>query len=104
VTEGLIAQWNFEGTALDETDNNNDGTVYGAIYTAGKVEQGLDFDGVNDYVQVADNSSLDITQSVTMEAWVKLSSYPSQWNVVRYHKQVLWNENTRYWRHSSSVF
>jgi len=30
----------------------------------------LDFDGINDYVEISDNSVLDITGSMTVEAWV----------------------------------
>jgi len=31
----------------------------------------LQFDGVNDYVEVAANASLNITSAITIEAWVK---------------------------------
>ncbi|MCD4695336.1 MAG: T9SS type A sorting domain-containing protein [Bacteroidales bacterium] len=31
----------------------------------------LDFDGSNDYAQVPDDASLDITNSITIEAWIK---------------------------------
>lgn len=31
----------------------------------------LDFDGINDFVSVPDNNSLDITGSITIEAWIK---------------------------------
>lgn len=31
----------------------------------------LSFDGIDDYVEVADDASLDITDAITIEAWVK---------------------------------
>ena len=69
---GPVASWGFdEGTGLtayDSTGNNNDGTLKSS---------GLDFDGVNDYVSVDDHSSLDITEAITIEAWVKLNELPS---------------------------
>jgi hypothetical protein len=36
----------------------------------------LDFDGSNDYVDVGNGASLDITGAVTVSAWVKLSGVP----------------------------
>jgi hypothetical protein len=37
--------------------------------------QALSFDGVDDYVQVADHSSLDITNELTIASWVNPDSY-----------------------------
>ncbi len=34
----------------------------------------LDFDGNNDYVEIPDNDSLDITHAITLEAWIKPTS------------------------------
>lgn len=35
----------------------------------------LDLDGTNDYISVADDSSLDITGALTISAWVKVDSF-----------------------------
>ncbi len=43
-------------------------------WTAGKVGGALQFDGVNDYVNVANSTSLGITSEITLEAWVKRGS------------------------------
>lgn len=32
---------------------------------------GLEFDGIDDYVEIHDNPSLDVTDSITLEMWVK---------------------------------
>lgn len=42
----------------------------------------LDFDGVDDYVAVPDNASLDITTAATVEAWVKTNSATALQRVV----------------------
>jgi len=34
----------------------------------------LQFDGVDDYVEVSDSDSLDITEEITIEAWIKANS------------------------------
>ncbi|MBU4129116.1 DUF2341 domain-containing protein, partial [bacterium] len=80
LTGGLVGHWTFNGQdmdwasttaeALDRSGNANNGNVIGATAAIGKVGQGLDFDGSDDYVDVPDANSLDAT-SVTLSAWVK---------------------------------
>jgi hypothetical protein len=67
------------GTApqtLDSTANNNDGTSNGSMTTAdlvsGKIGEGIDFDGSNDWIESPNSGSLDITgNQITLSAWVK---------------------------------
>ena len=77
----LDGYWKFdEGdgqTAYDSSWNDNDGTVYGASWTSGKVDGALLFDGIDDYVQVPDDDTLDITDEITVMAWVKVNDYES---------------------------
>lgn len=67
---GLIANWPMvEGsgsTVVDAVAANN-GTIYGASWSNGR----LIFDGINDYVEIADAAILDFAGDVTMSAWVK---------------------------------
>ena len=64
------------GTHYDSTVNNNDGTPYGSLNqdAAGKVDGADDFDGVNDHVNCGSDASLDITDEITIEAWVKTNT------------------------------
>jgi hypothetical protein len=74
---GPVGHWTFdEGygtTAYDESGQGNDGTITGALWqdesmcVSGKC---LYFDGSNDYVNVTDASTLNITEG-TVAAWVK---------------------------------
>ena len=73
---GLVAAYGFEETsgtaALDRSGSGNTGTVAGPTRTAsGKFGRALSFDGVNDIVNIADSSSLDLTTGMTLEAWVR---------------------------------
>ncbi len=58
----------------DESGNGNMAkSRSGAAFTSqGKIGGARYFDGTNDYIEVADNSSLDITSALTVEYWVML--------------------------------
>lgn len=75
---GLVAWWTGNGTTSDETGNHNATLVNGATYAAGQVGQAFKLDGVNDRVQVADSPSLALTQSLSIEAWIKADGLPSE--------------------------
>jgi hypothetical protein len=72
----IMGRWNFSEatgtTAYDSSGLDNHGTLVGppnwvpAINTTG-----LSFDGIDDYIRVYDSSSLDISQQVSIEAWIK---------------------------------
>ncbi len=79
---GLVGYWDFNhgsGTiAIDNSGYNDNGTIHGASWTTGgKVWSALSFDGVNDYVSVANMNQLSITGNVTVEFWFKANSWPS---------------------------
>jgi len=59
---GLVAYYSFDDcSAKDLSGNGNDGIIYGAKCVDGKFGKALSFDGVNDYVEVPHDESLDIT-------------------------------------------
>jgi PKD repeat protein len=76
---GLVAAYNFHarsGTMLtDLSGNANHGRVSGAIWTSqGKVGRALAFDGMNDWVTIANAPSLALGSRGTIAAWVKLTT------------------------------
>ena len=84
---GLVAAYRFGegvGTATaDASTNGNGGTLVNgpSWITAGKYGGAVNFDGVNDYVRVADSASLDLGRTGTVEAWVKLDTL-NRWQSV----------------------
>jgi len=65
-------QWTgATGEVRDETGVNH-GTAYGGATTTSDAvyRRAGYFDGVDDYVEVPDSDSLDITDEITVEAWV----------------------------------
>jgi hypothetical protein len=72
----IIAIWHFdkgsETTAEDSSGNENHGIISGATWTTGLLGSALEFDGTDDYIEVANSASLDsITDEITLIAWVK---------------------------------
>ena len=62
----MVAKYSLDETNPSEVEDgvwchDNDGDVEGATTAAGLWGNGLDFDGTNDYVEVADDSALDLT-------------------------------------------
>jgi Concanavalin A-like lectin/glucanases superfamily/Glycoside hydrolase 123, catalytic domain/Glycoside hydrolase 123 N-terminal domain len=57
----------------DSSSSQNDGTVYGPIWTAGKYEYGggLEFNGDNGYIRYGSDSSLQITEDWSISYWIK---------------------------------
>ncbi len=70
----LAAAYNFnEGSGAATADisgNANTGAVSGASWTVGKYGQGLNFNGINNYVNVGNKAGLNLTNNFTVEAWI----------------------------------
>lgn len=58
-------------TAFDLSGNGNTGTATGTTIVDGVFGKARDFDGLDDYVDCGNGASLDITDAITVEAWVK---------------------------------
>ncbi|MFH0923532.1 MAG: LamG-like jellyroll fold domain-containing protein, partial [Candidatus Falkowbacteria bacterium] len=80
LTGGLAGQWTFNGPdmdwasttaeALDRSGNSNNGNVIGATAVIGKVGQGLEFDGSDDYINCG-----NVYDGIkTVSFWIKADS------------------------------
>lgn len=69
------------GTTADDEINAHDGTYSGSptLSQVGLISSGtaVQFDGVDDFIAVADHADLDITTGLTLEAWI----YPDAYDV-----------------------
>ncbi|MCP3682532.1 MAG: hypothetical protein GY861_07555 [bacterium] len=84
LTSGLVGHWTFDGAdmdwssateeVLDRSGNSNNGNaVNGPVSVIGKSGQGMEFDGVDDYV-VGTIQEL-YQQDKTVTVWIKLDDY-----------------------------
>ncbi len=69
-------QNNFGTSTDDFSGYDNDGVVSGAVFdgSGGKIGGAYRFDGVNDYINVPDDDSLDLIYDFTAEFWVKFDA------------------------------
>ena len=71
--DGIQAYYKLDNTALDSVNTNDLTLVNGTTYATGKVNNGLTFDGVNDYASIP-TSLFDFTGDFTINMWVNLSA------------------------------
>ena len=77
----LVGHWALDetgspATVADSSGSGLDGAVYGATPVTGAVDGGMSFDGVDDYIEVPADSSLDIAGAITIAFWIK----PDTWD------------------------
>ncbi|MDJ0506879.1 MAG: hypothetical protein PX635_16830, partial [Nostocales cyanobacterium LE14-WE12] len=115
--QGLAGYWNFEettgNTVNDLTTNKNNGTLISGIQRTvansnpitrpeGKA---LYFDGVNDYINAGTNPSLEVTNTLTIEAWIKPQQNSQQGVIVSRegeYRLAIGTENTIYFAIANS--
>ena len=86
LTQGLVGHWTFDqtsGTQATDATGSHNGTLTNfptnnSQWVTGQVGNALDFDGSNDRVVVSDTPELDITDQITLAAWINVDSF-SDW-------------------------
>jgi len=83
-----VGYWKFdEGSgqiAFDSSGYQNNCTLHGPTWTTGKIGNALSFDGVDDYVNCGNNTSLNVPDDYTIEMWIynktATNLYPTLFN------------------------
>jgi hypothetical protein len=86
-TGGLVGFWKLDDgsgtTAADASGNDLDGTLVGnTSWVDGIVAGALAFDGDGDYVDLGKDPALDITNQITVSAWIKVDAFDRQWQTI----------------------
>ena len=83
----------------DKSKYNGDVTVYEAEWDVGKSGHSLDFDGIDDYVEVSNSADLNLTDAISVLVWVKPTAndgayqafvskdYAETWAILQYSNQ-----------------
>ena len=75
--KGLVGKYCLDGDAQDQSSNQNHGTVYGALPVVdrfGNPNSAYEFDGINDYIQIAPKNNL--TVNWTLSCWYYVNQNP----------------------------
>ncbi len=88
---GLVLYFPFNGNAMDESGNENHGTVYNATLATDRFDKensayrfrGAAFGSRNgDYIETRASPSLDIRNAITLAAWVKHDKAPQGGQII----------------------
>ena len=84
LSDGLVAHYQFNGNANDESGNGNNGTVFGAALTTdrfGNPNSAYSFDGTDDGILIPESGSLNngnFQSGYTIAAWIKPTGLPTE--------------------------
>ena len=82
---GLVAHYDFEGDAVDISGFQPpaDGTIVGnPTFESGVFGQAINLDGNGDYVNCGNESYFDITERITVTAWIKVNEFDKKYQTI----------------------
>lgn len=106
LSDGLVAYYPFEGNAKDVSGNNNDGTEYGDLqYKMGIEGESASFNGIDNYISVPSNSTLNPIDQLSISFWIKVDEFTNKFSPLVYkggplqsgyknREYTVWLENT----------
>ncbi len=77
INTGLRGYYPFNGNAVDESGNENHGTVHGTTLTEdrfGNPDSAYSFDGYGDFISIDDGTDFNFSYSFSISLWVKPES------------------------------
>jgi len=101
-TGRMVAWWKFSeaknDTVIDSSGSGLDGKLIGDAQIISDPERGsvLSLDGEGDYVDCGNNPAFDITDSITVAAWVNIDTVPHDWTAIVAKGNSAWRLSTYY--------
>jgi hypothetical protein len=88
-TSGLVGWWKLNESgglqARDSSGNGYHGTLVGKPTwrrEGGAIGGALEFDGTGDYVVIGNQRQFDITDEITVAAWIKVNRFDRNWQAI----------------------
>jgi hypothetical protein len=87
-TGSLIALWKLDepgGDVARDSAGDNNGTLVGDPQwqpEAGRIDGALLLDGDGDYVKIVEESDFDMTEQITVSAWIKVGRFDREWQTI----------------------
>jgi hypothetical protein len=101
IDPNLVANWKLDEvtglTAYDSSGYDNNGTLVGnPTWTAGEIsgDAALRFGDANDYVDCGNKSIFNLTQQITVSAWVDINMVPRDWTAIITKGDSAWRLST----------
>ncbi|UCG58974.1 MAG: PASTA domain-containing protein, partial [Phycisphaerales bacterium] len=85
------------GTIAEDSAGDKNGTTYGGpvwLPTGGMMDGALSFDGVDDYVDCGNDHQFDLTEQITVAAWVNITSVPGDYTAIVAKGDTAWRLST----------
>ena len=98
-TNGLVAYYDFDGDANDESGNSYNGTANNATLTTdrhGNANKAYSFNGNNSYVEVPWNGSVRVQDDITMSAWINIKDKSDDGNYYGSYGRIIRAPNEYY--------
>ena len=74
--DNLVAYYPLDGDVMDASENMLDGTIVGEpVFVDGIVGQGLQLDGVDDYVDCGNDPNFDFSEAITLANWINVNDF-----------------------------
>lgn len=98
--DSLIAHWKLDeaaGSRVEDSAAQNNGNVVGSIGWspfAGRLDGAASFDGESGYVDCGQDPVFDLTDAITVAAWVKLDIIDKDWQAIVSKGDSAWRIST----------
>ena len=90
--DNSLQAWITYDDLFDKSSNSNDGTAFnGASEVSGKFGSAISFDGIDDYIEVQDSTSLN-TGQFTISTWISPSTKNEYSTVLMKTSNFFWND------------
>lgn len=93
--DGLISVWTFDDGSAKDSIGNNNGKMHGGVAPiAGKHGKGMSFDGVDGYIDVPHDKSMEaIAEGLTVSAWIYIRKGADHGAVIFKGEKIGWTNN-----------